>query len=64
MNVDEQATRLSEQQLDLQNQLAELMTQKRYYDYVKEYNSNNSDETQIIAPTSMGVQDPLLNNLN
>jgi len=63
MNVGDQATRLSQQLLDLQNQLAELMTQKRYFDYIKDYNSNNSNETQIIAPTSMGVQDPLLNNL-
>ena len=63
MNVGEQATRLSGQLLALQNQLAELMTQKRYFDYVTEYNSSNSDETQIIAPTSMGVQDMLLNRL-
>ncbi len=63
MNVDEQSTRLAQQRLDLQNQLAELMTQKRYYDYIKEYNSNNSDETQIVPPSAMGVQDPLLNSL-
>jgi tyrosine-protein kinase Etk/Wzc len=63
MNVDEQSTRLAQQRLDLQNQLAELMTQKRYYDYIKEYNTDNSDETQIVPPSAMGVQDPLLNNL-
>jgi len=63
MNVDEQSTRLAQQRLDLQNQLAELMTQKRYYDYIKEYNSDNSDDTQIVPPSAMGVQDPLLNNL-
>ncbi|WP_372948065.1 GumC family protein [Mariniphaga sp.] len=63
MNVDEQSTRLSQQRLDLQNQLAELMTQKRYYEYIKEYNANSSDEVQIIPPSAMGVQDPLLNNL-
>lgn len=63
MNIDEQSTRLAQQRLDLQNQLAELMTQKRYYDYIKEYNSDNSDETQIVPPSAMGVQDPLLNNL-
>ncbi len=39
------------------------MTQKRYYDYIKEYNSTDSDETQIVPPSAMGVQDPLLNNL-
>jgi capsular exopolysaccharide synthesis family protein len=63
MNVDEQSTRLSQQRLNLQNQLAELMTQKRYYEYIKEYNANSSDEVQIIPPSAMGVQDPLLNNL-
>ncbi len=63
MDVGQQATRFAEQLQNLQNQLAELMTQKRYFDYIKEYDKDNSDETQIIAPTSMGVQDPLLNNL-
>ncbi len=63
MNVDEQASRLSEQQLQLQNQLAELMVQKRYYDYIKGYNLSSSDENQIVTPASMGVADPVLNNL-
>ena len=63
MNVDVQAISLSEQQLELQNQLAVMMTQKRYYNYIKDYNSGNSDETQIIAPAAMGVTDPLINKL-
>ena len=63
MDVDGQVARLSQQQLELQNQLAELMTQKRYYEYIKEYNSGNVVENQIIAPASMGVTDPLLNKL-
>jgi tyrosine-protein kinase Etk/Wzc len=63
MNVDEQASRLSEQQLQLQNQLAELMIQKRYYDYIKEYNLSGTDENQIVTPASMGVTDQVLNRL-
>lgn len=63
MNVNEQASRLSEQHIGLQDQMAELMVKKRYYDYIKEYNSSNTDENQIIAPTSMGVDDPLLDKL-
>jgi tyrosine-protein kinase Etk/Wzc len=63
MNVDQEAGRLSEQQLDLQNQLAGLMVQKRYYDYIKEYNSGNTNDIQIITPAAMGVTDPLLNKL-
>jgi tyrosine-protein kinase Etk/Wzc len=63
MNVDEQASRLSQQQLELQNELAALMVQKRYYDYINDYNLGNSDESQIVTPASMGVTDPVLNNL-
>lgn len=54
MMFDEQASRLSDQQLNLQNQLAELMVKKRYYDYIKEYNAGTSDENQIVTPTSIG----------
>lgn len=63
MNVDEQASRLSEQQLELQDQLAVLMVQKNYYDYIKGYNSGGTDENQIVTPASMGVTDPVLNKL-
>lgn len=63
MNVDEQASRLSDQQLNLQNQLAELLVKKRYYDYIKEYNAGLADESQIITPSAMGVNDPALNRL-
>ncbi len=63
MNIDEQASRLAQQRLDLQNQLAELMTQKRYYEYIRDYNRNNSDDIQVVPPSAMGVQDPMLNNL-
>ena len=63
MNVNEQSSRLSGQLLDLQNQLAALTIKKRYYDYIKENSSVNTDETQFIAPSSMGVDDPLLSKL-
>jgi len=63
MNVDEQASRLSEQQLELQNQLAVFMVQKRYYDYIKGYNLSGTDENQIVTPASMGVTDLVLNRL-
>lgn len=63
MNVDEQASRLSEQIMELQNQLAELMIQKRYNIYIKEYISGDGEESQIIAPAAMGVNDAVLNRL-
>lgn len=63
MDVETQAAGYSEQLMVLQNQLAELITQKRYFTYVSDYLKENEEEAQIIAPASMGVQDPLLNKL-
>lgn len=62
LNITDQATGLSTQYLDLQNQLAEMISRKRYFDYVsdllKEDNFSN-----MMLPASIGIPDPLLNNL-
>lgn len=63
LNISEQATGISEQYINLQNQLAELTTRKRYYDYVSEYLNSNDNFSNMIVPASLGIQDPLLNNL-
>jgi tyrosine-protein kinase Etk/Wzc len=63
LNVAEQATGISAQYRDLQNQMAEMVTRKRYYDYVADYLTNKEDFSDIIVPASMGIQDQLLNNL-
>jgi len=63
LNVAEQATGISTQYMDLQNQMAELVTRKRYYDYVADYLSTNEDFSNMIVPASMGIPDQLLNNL-
>ncbi len=63
LDVQNQESNMSEQYMNLQNQMAELVTRKRYYDYLAGYLSKNVDYSDIIVPTSMGVQDELLNNL-
>jgi tyrosine-protein kinase Etk/Wzc len=63
LNVTEQATGISTQYMDLQNQMAELVTRKRYYDYVADYLARNQDFSNMIVPASMGIPDQLLNNL-
>jgi capsular exopolysaccharide synthesis family protein len=63
LNVNHQASSMSEQYMNLQNQMAELVSRKRYYDYLADYLSGNEDLSDIIVPTSMGVQDELLNEL-
>lgn len=63
LNVTEQASGISTQYMDLQNQRAELLTHKRYYEYVSDYLSKNDDFSNMISPSSMGVPDEMLNNL-
>jgi capsular exopolysaccharide synthesis family protein len=63
VNVTEQGNSITTQYMDLQNQLAELMTRKRYYNYVADYLANNEDFSNMIVPASMGIPDQLLNNL-
>ena len=63
LNISDQATGISSQYLDLQNKLAELVARKRYYDYVSDYLVKNDNFSNMIIPTSLGIQDPLLNTL-
>jgi tyrosine-protein kinase Etk/Wzc len=63
LNVTEQATGISEQYMNLQNQRAELLTHKRYYDYVADYLSKNDDYSNMVVPSTMGIPDQMLNNL-
>jgi len=63
LNISDQATDFSTQYMDLQNQLAVLITRQRYYDYVSDYLLKNDNFSNMIVPASLGIQDPLLNNL-
>jgi tyrosine-protein kinase Etk/Wzc len=63
LNVAEQSSGISAQYIELQNQRAELLTRKRYYDYVAEYLSKNDDFSNMIVPASIGIPDQILTNL-
>jgi capsular exopolysaccharide synthesis family protein len=62
LDVSNQVSEISAQYLDLQNQMAELVTRKRYYDYLAEYIVGEDDFSNMIVPASIGIQDELLNN--
>ncbi len=42
---------------------AALTVKNRYYESIKEHFDNNEEISDLIAPSSMGVDDPLLGNL-
>lgn len=58
-----QAQQVFEQMQKLENQKMELEMQTQYYKYLLDYIENNQDIESILAPSAMGVQDPLLNQL-
>jgi tyrosine-protein kinase Etk/Wzc len=63
LNVAEQSNGISAQYIALQNQRAELVTRKRYYDYVANYMANNEDFSNMAFPASLGIPDQILTNL-
>jgi len=63
LNLAEQSNGISAQYVQLQNQRAELVTRKRYYDYVAENLKNNEDFSNMMLPSSIGIPDPILTNL-
>ncbi len=63
LNTSEQVNNITEQYMNLQNQLAELTTRKRYYDNVANDLEINADYSNLVLPSSMGIDDQMLNNL-
>ena len=63
LNVADQSSGLISQYRQLQNEQAELISKKRYYDYVADYLAKNEDFSNIIIPANIGISDQLLNNL-
>jgi capsular exopolysaccharide synthesis family protein len=63
LNITDQSSGISTQYMNLQNQLAEMVTHQKYYDYISDYLRKNSNFSDMVVPSSYGIQDPLLNNL-
>lgn len=63
MDLSFQGQKSYEKMNELESQRAVLIMQKKYYDYIRDYFEANRDMSDLIAPSSMDVQDPLLNQL-
>lgn len=48
---------------NLKNQRAELMVKIKYYEYLKQHLAASEEVKDLIAPSSLGIQDLVLNNL-
>lgn len=63
MDLSFQAQQIFEQLQLFENQKMELEMQTQYYRYLLDYIEQNQDVESVLAPSAMGVQDPLLNQL-
>lgn len=54
---------LTEQLFKLEEQQAQLSVQNEYYRYIANYLQMNDEVGDVVAPSSVGIQDELLNNL-
>jgi tyrosine-protein kinase Etk/Wzc len=57
-----QSQQLLAQLNQLDNQIIQHKNQNKYYTYLREYIENNKDMESVIAPSSIGIEDPLLNS--
>lgn len=63
MDVSAQAQQIINQAVILENEKARLNLEKNYFEYLDEYLENDKNDAVPIAPTSMGIIDPMLTNL-
>ncbi len=63
INISTTSESLNIQLQQLEAEQAQLGVQREYYQYTSEYLRNNEDVTDVVAPSAVGINDPLLNNL-
>lgn len=63
MDISFQAKKIYESMQLLDNEKAILIVKAKYYEYLQDYLERNSAINDLVAPSSMGIEDPLLNNL-
>jgi len=63
ISVSDESTTVLEKMVKLQTEQATLLSQSKYYDYLYKYVQGKKDFSDIIAPSSIGIEDQLLNSL-
>ncbi|MBN1952342.1 MAG: polysaccharide biosynthesis tyrosine autokinase [Bacteroidales bacterium] len=63
MDVTVQSGRVYEQLRELEREKASVTVNYKYYQYINDYFELNKEFSDLIAPSAMGIEDPLLNNM-
>ena len=63
MDLSFQGQQLYEKMSSFENNRAQIIMQQKYYDYIRDYFNKNQDVSDLIAPSAMEIQDPVLSEL-
>ena len=63
MNLDEAASQVFDKMMSLQDEKAVIYVRSKYLTNLKEYIEKNQNLDELIVPASMGVDNPMLNDL-
>ena len=63
IDIETTSQNLNEQMFALEEKQAELSVQNEYYKYMARYLASNEDVTDVVAPSSIGIEDELFNSL-
>jgi len=63
MNLSSEGQLLFKKLEDLQKQKSQIIIQHKYYQYISEYIKSKNDVKDIVAPSVMGINDPVLSSL-
>ena len=63
INVEATSQKLNDQLFALEEKQAQLSVQNEYYKYMARYLASNDDVTDVVAPSSIGIEDELFNSL-
>jgi capsular exopolysaccharide synthesis family protein len=63
MDVSLKSGRIYDQLQAFESEKTGLLVNHKYYEYINDYFNQNLEFTDLIAPSAMGIEDPLLNNM-
>jgi capsular exopolysaccharide synthesis family protein len=63
MDISVKSGKIYDELQELQREKANTLVKYKYYQYINDYFEQSKELSDIIAPSAMGIEDPLLNNL-
>jgi capsular exopolysaccharide synthesis family protein len=63
LDIAEKANRMYEQLDEYETRQRDLERQNTYYSQIQEYFTRNMNSSDLLAPSSMGIEDPVINSL-